>query len=138
MREQRAQFERRGVRVACVVQGTATEAAQFCSRYGFEQACIPDPDKASYRAMGFGRALWKDMIFASPGLRARRKEASAAGCRVSLEGTFRKHTDILQLPGAALVAPGGKILWLHRGTHPGDMPSAAELLKAVDATLPAQ
>lgn len=132
MRERLAEFEGRGVRLACVVQGTAEEATRFCGRHGMEQICIPDPVKESYRAMRFGRTSWKKMLFASEELRRRRVEAKEAGCSVSLRGTFQKHSDVLQLPGAALVGRGGKILWVHRGTHTGDLPSAAELARVVE------
>lgn len=132
MREKKAQIEERGVRLACVVQGTAEEAGRFCGRHAMENHCIPDPTKQSYQAMGFGRTGWKEILFPSDDLRQRRREAKAAGCSVSLRGTFQKHSDVLQLPGAALIARGGKILWLHRGVHTGDLPSVGELLKVVD------
>ncbi len=131
MRERLTQFEALGVRLACVVQGTAEEAARFCARHGLERICIPDPDKESYRLIGLGRTPWRNILFASEALRRRRAEAKAAGCQNSLRGTFQKHSDVRQLSGAALIAQGGEILWLHRGTHTGDLPSADELLKVV-------
>ncbi len=33
----------------------------------------------------------------------------------------KKHSDILQLPGAALVGADGVLLWVHRGRHTGDL-----------------
>jgi predicted amidohydrolase len=71
-------------------------------------------------------------------LRRRRKEASAAGCSVSLSGTLQKHSDILQLPGAALIARGGEIIWVYRGTHPGDLPPPHELLAVIDRSNPSE
>ena len=132
MREKLTRFEARGVHLACVVQGTAEEAARFCARHGIEEISIPDPAKRSYRSMGFPRCSWRDMIFASEELRKRRVEAREAGCRVSLSGALQKHSDVLQLPGAALFAEGGKILWLYRGAHTGDLPSADELVQVVE------
>ncbi|HUU13305.1 MAG TPA: hypothetical protein VM182_06300 [Terriglobia bacterium] len=76
--------------------------------------------------------MWKDILFATDDLRRRRQEAKTAGCSVSLIGTFQKHSDVLQLPGAALVARGGKILWLHRGAHTGDLPSVDKLLEVIE------
>lgn len=137
LREKLPDFERRGVRVAAVVQGTAEEAARFCGRHGVERICLPDPTKASYRAMGFSRTSWTGIIFARADLKRRRTEAKAAGCANSLTGTFQKHSDVLQLPGAALIGRDGKILWLHRGAHPGDLPSADALLATVDRLRPA-
>lgn len=136
LREKLSEFETRNVRLACVVQGTAEEAAGFCGRHGLENVCIPDPEKESYRAMEFGKTSWKEMIFASDDLRRRRQDAKKAGVGVSLKGTFQKHSDVHQLPGAAFVAAGGRILWLHRGTHTGDLPPADALLKIVERHAP--
>ena len=135
MREKLPEFEARGVRLGCVVQGSAEEAARFCGRHGVEQICLPDPEKESYRAMRLGRTTWSKLLFASPELRRRRRESAASGCSNNLTGALQEHTDILQLPGAALMARGGNILWLHRGTHPGDVPLAGELLGVVKQRL---
>jgi hypothetical protein len=136
LREKRSEFEKRGVALACVVQGTAEEAARFCGRHGVESLCIPDPQKESYRALGLGRASWREILFASADLKRRRAEAKQAGCSNKLEGARQKHSDILQLPGAALVAAGGTVLWLHRSRHTGELPSADGLLEIVGKFLP--
>jgi len=117
------------------VQGTAEEMARFCARHGVEAVCIPDPLRESYRAMGLERTNWSSILFPSPEGRRRRAAAKAAGCSVSLEGTFQKHSDVLQLPGAALISGEGIILWLHRGASPSDLPAPAELLTAAAARL---
>ena len=136
MREKQSEFEKRGVALACVVQGTAEEAARFCGRHGVESLCIPDPNKESYRALGLGRASLKELLFPSDDLKRRRAEAKQAGCSNKLEGARQKHSDVFQLPGAALVAEGGTILWLHRSKHTGDLPSADGLLEIVRKFVP--
>ena len=136
MREKRSEFARRGVALACVVQGTAAEAARFCRRHGVESLCIPDPEKQSYRALGLGRASLRELVFPSDDLKRRRAEAKQAGCSNKLGGASQKHSDIFQLPGAALVAAGGTILWLHRGKHTGDLPLPDELLEIVGKFVP--
>jgi len=136
LREKQSEFERRGVALACVVQGTAEEAARFCGRYGVESLCIPDPNKESYRALGLGRASVWELIFPSDDLKRRRTEAKQAGCSNKLEGARQKHSDIFQLSGAALVAERGTILWLHRSKHTGDLPSADGLLEIVRKFIP--
>lgn len=136
MREQQGEFEKRGVALACVVQGTAEEAARFCGRHGVESLCIPDPEKESYRALGLGRASLREILFASPDLKRRRAEAKQAGCSNKLEGARQKHSDVFQLPGAALLAEGGTILWLHRSKHTGDLPLPDELLEIVRKFVP--
>ena len=135
LREKLPQFEALGVRVVCVVQGTAEEAQQFCARHGLAQGCIGDPRKESYRAMGFGRTSWKEIVFASDELKQRRAEANEIGCGVSLKGTFQKHSDVLQLPGGALVDRGGRILWLSRPQDLAGLPRADELLRIVEEKL---
>ena len=122
--------------LACVVQGTAEEAARFCGRHGVESLCIPDPQKESYRALGLGRASLKELLFPSDDLKRRRAESKAAGCSNKLEGARQKHSDIFQLSGAALVAAGGGVLWLHRSRHTGDLPSADGLLGIVAKYVP--
>ena len=138
MREKRSEFEKRGVALACVVQGTAAEAARFCGRHGVESLCIPDPEKSSYKALGLGRASLKNLLFPSDDLKRRRAESKAAGCSNKLEGARQKHSDIFQLPGAALMAEGGTVLWLHRGKHTGDLPLPDELLEIVGNYVPAR
>ena len=129
MRETLPEFETKGIRVGCVVQGTAEEMSRFCGRHGVASICIPDPARESYRAMGFERTTWWRIAFPGAEGRRRRAEAKAAGFPISLKGTFQKHSDVLQLPGAAFVAQGGRIVWLHRGKSPADIPSPAELLE---------
>lgn len=129
MRETLPRFEELGVAVGCVVQGTAEETARFCGRHGVAAICIPDPRRESYRAMGLERTTWWNILFPSAEGRRRRAQAKAAGCSVNLEGTLQKHSDVLQLPGAAFVEHGGRVVWLHRGESPADIPPPAELLK---------
>jgi len=111
------------------VQGTAEEMARFCGRHGVEAVCIPDPKRESYRAMGLERTSWWKILFPSAEGRRRRAEAKAAGFPISLKGAFQKHSDVLQLPGAAFVAHGGRIVWLYRGRTPSDIPSPNELVE---------
>ena len=128
LREKLPEFEGAGVRVACIVQGTPQEAEQLCGRHGMAEHCLGDPGKSSYRAMGFPKIRWRDILLPSADLRRRRQEAGAAGCGISVAGSLMKHSDVLQLGGAALIAPGGQVRWIHRSAHPGDLPRAAELL----------
>lgn len=138
LRESLPKLQERGLRVACVVQGTAEEAARFCGRHGVEQVCIPDPARESYRAMGLERTSWWKILLPTARLRQSRARAKSAGCGISVEGAFQKHSDILQLPGAALVGRDGKILWLHRGASTEDLPSPAEILGLIQPYLPGQ
>jgi len=115
-----------GVKVACVVQARPDELPRECKPARHMQ-CLADPDKKSYRAMGLGRmSLWK--IFTSRDLWRRRKHAAARGFRQNWRKTFAGESDGMLLPGVALIGPRGRILWMHRGEHAGDIPPADALL----------
>jgi AhpC/TSA antioxidant enzyme len=124
LREQQPRLSERGVALACIVQARPGELRELC---GAELHCIADPSRASYQAAGLGRmSLWT--LFFSLDLHRRRSQASAQGFRQSWRRTFGRDSDPRQLPGAALVARGGRILWLYRGEHAGDLPAADNLL----------
>jgi hypothetical protein len=124
LRETRPRLDERGVRLAIVVQARPDELRKLC---GAEVHCIADPAHESYRAMGLGRLpFWK--LLTSLPLHRRRSQAAARGFRQDWRRTFAKESDALLLPGAALVARGGRVLWVYRGDHPGDLPAADNLL----------
>ena len=88
---------------------------------------IPDPEKESYRAMELGAMpLWR--MFTTRDLWRRHKLAKARGFRQSWRQTFAKESDWFLLPGVALIGRRGRILWMHRGEHMGDIPPADALL----------
>jgi hypothetical protein len=71
--------------------------------------CIADPDHESHSAMGLGRmSVWT--LLTSLDLHRRRSQASAQGFRQSWRRTFGRDSDARLLPGAVLVARGGRIL----------------------------
>ena len=124
LRETQPRLSERGVRLACIVQARPADLRSLC---GAELYCIGDPRHASHAAMGLGRmSFWK--LFTSMDLHRRRSDARAQGFRQDWRRTFAKETDTALLPGAALVARGGRVLWLYRGEHPGDLPAADNLL----------
>jgi hypothetical protein len=124
LRETQPKLAERGVALACVVQARPGELRGLC---GAELHCIADPAHESYGAMGLGRmSFWK--LFTSVDLHRRRSQAGKQGFKQSWGRTFARESDTLLLPGAALVARGGRILWLYRGEHAGDLPAADNLL----------
>jgi alkyl-hydroperoxide reductase/thiol specific antioxidant family protein len=129
LRDKRADFAKLGVKLACVVQGNADDAEELCGPYGMADVCVPDPRKESYRKFGLDRTTWMALVRPSEELRARRKENREAGFSINVKRSMKSTCDILLLPGAALAARGGKILWVHRGANPGDMPNADALLE---------
>jgi hypothetical protein len=65
-------------------------------------------------------------LFTDPALKKRRTENKVAGFSQNWGAT--KLGDSAQLPGALIVDASGRILWLHRGVHPGDLPPMADML----------
>lgn len=124
LRAQAPDFAERGVHLACIVQATPEGVREVC---GSEILCIPDPESWSHQAMGFGRVGLLRMLL-SPAFWRRWRQASRAGFRQSWRRTFQRESDTRRLPGAVLVSRGGRILWVYRGEHPGDLPRADELL----------
>lgn len=126
MRESEAAFESAGIAVRFMVIGTADEAREFCGRFGDPSRCLPDPEKISYRAMGFGDYnLFR--LFTDKALIARRNENRAAGFKQDWGAT--KLRNGAQLPGAAVFDASGEIRWVHRGAHPGDLPPMRQMLE---------
>ena len=124
MRDTQPKLAERGVALACIVQARPGELRSLC---GAELHCIADPSHESNGAMGLGRmSFWK--MLTSLDLHRRRSKASGQGFKQSWRRTFVHESDVLLLPGAALVARGGRVLWLYRGEHAGDLPAADDLL----------
>jgi len=124
LRETEPKLAERGVALACIVQARPGELRGIC---GAELLCIADPAHSSHEAAGLGRiGLWK--LLSSLPFHRRRAQAARQGFQQSWRRTFARESDTRLLPGAALVARGGRILWLYRGEHPGDLPAADDLL----------
>ena len=131
LRDKRKEFAELGVKLACVVQGNANDAGELCGPYAMADVCVPDPRKESYWKFGLDRTTWRALVRPSKELIRRRKETQAAGFEINVRRSMKGSCDILLLPGAALVAQGGRILWTYRGTNPADMPNGDALLEVV-------
>ncbi len=126
MRELDSEFDKLGVEVRFVVIGDAKKVAAFCSPYGMADRCIPDPNKATFKSMGFGDYnLLK--LFSDKALLARRRENKKAGFSQNWGAT--RIQDGAQLPGAALIDREGRIVWKYAGVHPGDLPNMRDMLE---------
>ncbi len=112
------------IAVRFVTIGSQDTAEAFCAQQDAAPLCIGDEDKRTYRAMGLeSYNLLK--LFSDPALKKRRAENKAAGFSQNWGAT--KMRDASQLPGAAIVDAAGRIRWLHRGAHPGDLPPMREM-----------
>jgi AhpC/TSA antioxidant enzyme len=113
------------ISVRFVTIGSQSKAEEFCALEDAAALCIGDEDKRTYRAMGLEDFnLFK--LFSNSALKQRRAENKAAGFSQNWGAT--KLRDSAQLPGAALVDAEGKIRWLYRGAHPGDLPPVGDML----------
>ena len=129
MRESDKQNPGRRVAVRFVTIGSQAKAEQFCAQQNAAPLCIGDEDRRTYRAMGLENFnLLK--LFTDPALKQRRAENKAAGFSQNWGATKLK--DSAQLPGAAIVDASGRIRWLHRGAHPGDLPPMEKMLARAD------
>lgn len=123
------------MRLACILQSRAEDLPELCGPPERSPEpphlplleCVPDPELVTHRALGLGRIRWWK-VFTLRELWRRQREASKRGFRQSWRRTFASESDTLRSPGAALVGRDGKILWLHRGEHPADLPEADDLL----------
>jgi hypothetical protein len=121
-----------GFAVRFVTIGSQEKAEEFCGRQESAALCVGDETKASYGAMGLENYnLLK--LFTDPALKARRKENAAAGFSQDWRAT--KMSDGAQLPGAAIVDANGKLAWIYRGAHPGDLPPMSEMLERATTVL---
>lgn len=127
------ELQKLGINLACVVQGTPEEAKMFFTLDTIE--CIPDSHKESYKLLGLERTSWFQILFPTKALRKRREEATKLGCSISAKGTKQKSSDPLQLPGAALINEDGKLLWIHRAKHTGDLALGDELIAELKKSL---
>ncbi len=132
MRESDYDAAKSSFAVRFVTIGSQEKAEEFCGRQESSALCVGDETKASYVAMGLENYnLLK--LFTDSALKARRKENAAAGFSQDWRAT--KMSDGAQLPGAAIVDANGTLAWIYRGTHPGDLPPASEMLERATTLL---
>lgn len=107
-----------GIDLVCFVQGTDEEVAVY---WPFpEIPVVGDPHRRTYRAMGWDRTTLVSILLPSRDLKRRRTQANAQGCSVDKKAMASASSDVLQLPGAALVRDG-TVLWVHGARHTGDL-----------------
>jgi len=124
------EFARRGVEVIAIGQATGQEASHFCGKWSVEFPCLGDPRRESYDAYDVVRGSWWQVLLKSlltHPLRSLRLLADA-----DLEGLRLASTDIMQLPGVAIVEAGGVLRARHIADTAEDMPSPERVLALVD------
>ena len=117
-------WERRetlGARVACISFAGAELLRAYRDKVGVHAPLYADPERAAYRAFGFGRGsvgrVWLD-----PRVIGRYAQLRMRGKRPD-----RPAQDTLQLGGDVVVGADGRVAWVYRSAGPEDRPSVASI-----------
>ncbi len=112
-------------RIACVTFAEPELLGLFERRLDLPYPIWGDPQRTTYRALGFERASWR-RVWLDPRVWARYATLVARGRR-----TERSGQDELQLGGDVVLDAGGRLAWIYRGTGPEDRPAVDLLVSAV-------
>ena len=110
--------------VYIVVAADAVTTAALCDGYGVADACIADPERRTHRAARLRPA--SILTFFSRDLIRRALENRRAGFRQNWAKA--RWDDLGRVPGAMCIDAAGRVAWIYRGEHAGDLPPVEELL----------
>jgi peroxiredoxin len=124
----RDEFEKAGVQLAVIGQGTPRHAEHFVEEYGLDgMRVLVDPDRKTYDAAGAKIAtvdeLWHPRIVA--------RAAKITATQRLVQGRTDGHGA--QLGGVLVVAPDGRIAWARMADDASDNPPTSEVLEAARA-----
>jgi hypothetical protein len=129
MQRERDAIEARGAQLVAVAQGTTAEAERYCAALGVTYRCLGDPRRDSYRAFGLPRGGFKEILL-DP-MRAG-NQAVRKGFKIGIRDSLRRHSDWFQLPGVAVVDRAGRLQYLYRSRHAGDLPPIDAVFAVLD------
>lgn len=112
-------------RIACVTFAEPAMLAAFERKLDLPYPIWGDPQRTTYRALGFERASWR-RVWLDPRVWARYATLLARGRR-----TERSGQDELQLGGDVVLDAAGRLAWIYRGAGPEDRPGVELLIRAV-------
>lgn len=121
----RSDFDAAGVKLVLVGQATPRHAAHFRRRQGITLPVLADEKRASYKAIGAKVGGVADLV----GPKVVAKGAVTALTTGKLQG--RTVGNPAQLGAAAVIAPGGEIVFKHIAQDAGDNVKPEELLAQV-------
>jgi hypothetical protein len=131
VQEDLAGFAERGARVVAIGQGTGSQAAGFARAWGVDVPILGDATGAAYQAYGMLRGTWWTVVLRS--LLREPFETLRLIAKADMKGASLPASDVLRLPGAAIVAKGGRLRFLQKAREPSDFPSNAEIFAALAA-----
>ena len=114
--------------IACVTFAEPAMLRGFEREIGLPYPLYGDPDRATYRALGFGRASAR-RVWLDPRVWARYGRLLARGRR-PVGGPAQ---DTLQLGGDAVLDAQGRLRWIYRSRGPEDRPSVDRLVAEMRA-----
>jgi hypothetical protein len=126
VRQQRVEFDRRGVTVAVVSFAQPAKLVRYQEHHQWPFIMLADPERKAYEAFALKRLSWFQ-VFSPAALKLYWKLLRSGMKQERYEGD-----DIYQSGGDFLIDGGGNILFAHRSQDPADRPAVARLLMAID------
>jgi hypothetical protein len=120
----REQFEQAGAGLVLIGQATPRQAAHFRRKLDIDTPVLADEDRATYRLAGLRRASLGQLLGPRSVLSGVKHGARSGVVQGRIVG------DAAQLGGAAIVAPGGEVVFEQASAHAGDTVEPAELVAA--------
>ena len=122
MRDRKDEIDAAGAEVVLIGMGLRGEASAFKRRQELPFRLLYDTSRSSYKAMRIPLGSW--MNVAGPGVWVEGVQSLAKGNRQRMPRQSPK-----QLGGAAIVAEGGELLYLHRAKTSSDNIPVDDLLE---------
>lgn len=126
MRDRYEEFEAKGANVAAIGMGLTAMAADFRDKQDIPFPLLVDRRRETHRALELKRGNLFEI--AGPKQVARGVKSFLTGNR---QGRPAPKQDVLQLGGALVVAPGGKVLYRHQASGAEDNAPVDDLLDAL-------
>jgi peroxiredoxin len=123
LRDDYPKFQRKGLEVAVVTQGSPERAAQLQRRHQTPFRCLADPKLEAYRAYGLGKGTLAQI--ANPILLLRSAMSAFRGNAGAPGG------DVFQMPGTFVIGTDGVLKFCHRSRDSADYPTTDALVAAV-------
>jgi peroxiredoxin len=126
VRQQHAEFDRRGVTVAVVSFAEPAKLVRYQEHHQWPFIMLADPERKAYETFALKRLSWFQ-VFSPAALKLYWKLLRSGMKQERYEGD-----DIYQSGGDFLLDRTGTILFAHRSQDPADRPTVARLLMAID------
>ncbi len=101
----------------------------YCRRHRLPFRCLPDEERAAYRAYGLGRASWLRTLTPralGPYVTHYLRSGAIGSGRLNVRGQ-----DLRQMGGDFVVAPDGRLALAYASHDPADRPSVTQLLAVI-------